>query len=277
MREGKRKATACLWMVRRQLNNAFCRMDYWIIIITLLAFFSVILTDTKGALAAGGEDISIFAVLPLLFSNRDVLLLIVIGYLFLVSDIPEFCPGIEMQILRVDRASWYISQWLYMAAVTVVYFIMIHIMAVLLLLPYVEISPEWGGGVIHGFVSGGDFPLVVDDRFLSHSALAGGLASLLLVTLLSFFFAGVCCICNLLPLHAGTGVVIDALFIFLYLLHAGGEVSLGWLSPMEMFAEYSGEAGFVFYGYASYYIALIIICIVVGFKKLSEAEIRLEI
>lgn len=71
--------------------------------------------------------------------------------------------------------------------------------------------------------------------------------------------------------------MIDALFIFLYLLHASGEVSLGWFSPMEIFAEYSGETGFVFYGYVSYYIILITICIVMGFKKLSEAEIRLEI
>lgn len=274
MRERKRKAAACLWIAWRQLKSVFCRMDYWIIIITLMTFFTVVLTDTKGALAAGGENVSVFAVLPLLFGNRDIMLVIAVGYLFLVSDVPEFCPGIEMQILRVDRAVWYISQWIYMAAVTVIYYIMVHIMAVLFLLPYVDISFGWGGGVIHGFVSGGDFPLMVDDRFLSHSALAGGLASFLLVTLLSVFFAGVCCICNLMSFHAGVGVMIDALFIFLYLMYVGGEISLGWFSPMEMLAEYSGGAGF--YGYVSYYIILIAVCIIAGFRKLSEAEIRLE-
>ena len=221
-------------------------MDYWIIIITLAAFFSIILTEVRDSLAAGGEKIGICSVFPLLLGNGDIVLLITAGYLILASDIPEFSPCTQMQILRVDRAVWYVSQWIYIAAITVIYYVSIHIIAVLFLFPQIE---------------------------LNYSTFAEGLSSFFLITLLSVFFAGVCCICNVLSIHAGIGVMIDAIFIFLYLLYDRGNFSLGALSPMEMFAKYHDTGGTGVYGYVGYYVILNAVCIVLGFTKLSKADI----
>lgn len=247
MCEKRRKIPACLWIVERQLKSVLCRMDYWIIVITLTAFFSIILTETRDSLAAGGEKAGIFSIFPLLLGDSSVVLLITAGYLFLASDVPEIFPYTQMQILRVDRAVWYVSQWIYITSITVIYYVSIDMIAILFLFPQVE---------------------------LNHSAWAEGLSSFFLIVFLSVFFAGVCCICNLLSVHAGTGIVIDAIFIFLYLLYDHGSLSLGVLSPMEMFAKYTGSGGGGFYGYVSYYVILNTVFVALGFTKLSKADLR---
>lgn len=233
----------CLLIAIKQLKYIFSRVDFWIVMITLAAYFSITLEETRVYLQNDELYMGIFSIFPLLIQERDHLFLILIGYLFLVSDAPEFYPGVDMQILRTSRNIWYCSQWIYLVMLTIVYFLLVQLLELVFLFPWISFSgqnPVW--------------------EWFSAS---------LLIVLLALFFAGICEVCNLLFRHAGVGVLINALFLFAYLMYANG-YSMGFISPVEVYAGFNGSG---IAGYICYYIILCTIIFAFGYYSLSRIDI----
>ncbi len=273
---GKRSFSASMRIAGGQLVHMLTRVDFWIVIVSLAALFSVYLDSVRRTLAAAGEAVGVFAVFPMLMQNRDMMLMTLVAYLLLASDMPDFRDGMEQQVLRVRRSLWYASQWIYMAMLTVGYFLLVNLAAILPLLPRVGLMAGWGEGVLDGTIGNASYPASVALTFLAGSA-AGEWAMLLsLAILLALFLSGVCCVCNLLNLHKGVGVLIDALLIFLWLLYDHGSLALGLVSPVEAIARYAGTGAREFLGYGAYYVILCVVVSAVGYLGLSRADIRAE-
>ncbi len=272
--ERKRTMPACLWIAARQLKNVFARVDFWIVIVTLAAFFSVYFPDAQRSLATAGERVGVFAVFPIALQESDVTFLILIGYLFLTTDIPDFGPGTDMQAIRVTRGIWYTAQWVYMAVLTAAYYLLVGILELVFFIPSLQISGGWGAGVTGGAISGGSYPLAIARSFLEHGAWKECLAVFALVVLLSLVIGGACCVCNTLTTHAGVGVLVDALMVFAYLLYETGTLSLGLLSPTEAFARFAGTGMWEFLGYAAYYVIWCTVIYAIGYAKLFRVDIR---
>ena len=81
------------------------------------------------------QSVSVWEVLPGLFSNPDVLFLVLIGSLFLISDIPRGHAGYEVQVLRASRGAWHAAQWLYAALTGAVYFLLLNLCVISFYLP----------------------------------------------------------------------------------------------------------------------------------------------
>ena len=242
-------------IARLQLEHLLVRMDFWIVIVTLFAFFSVILKGTGEGLRAMEQSVSVWEVLPGLFSNPDVLF-VLIGSLFLISDIPRGHAGYEVQVLRASRGAWHAAQWLYAALTGAVYFLLLNLCAIPFYLPAMNVSVTSRNGAV------GDLFWV----WISY---------LVLFVLVTVFFAGVCCICNLLSLPAGIGILIDGIFIFLYLLSMTGR-SAGILSPIEVYSKYTGQSAAGFGLTAVYFFVLNTMLFAVGAWSVKRKDIIFE-
>ncbi len=260
-----RKLFCSLSIAAKQLKYIFSRVEFWIVIITLAAYFSIVLEDVRTYLCDSDLYVGLFSVFPLLIQERDHLFLILIGYLFLVSDVPEFYPGIDLQILRTSRNIWYYSQWIYLVLITMVYIVLIQMLELLFLFPRVELSMGWGSAVVDGRIFEN-----INSGFLNYSPVTENFSTSLLLLLLSLVFAGICGVCNLMFRHAGLGVLLNALFLFGFLLYSSDGLSMGFLSPVEVYAGFNGSG---IAGYISYYIILCTIIFAFGYYSLSRIDI----
>ncbi len=240
---------ACLRIAVGQLKHMLARVDFWIVVVVLAVLFSACLQDVRVELSATGMNVGVFSAFSIVARNGDMLLMTLLAYLLLSSDMPDFRNGMDQQILRVRRGVWYASQWLYMLLLTAGYFLLANLAGVLFLLPGVSMTGLGAGEWAMRFV---------------------------LVVLLALFLSGICCVCNLMNLHKGVGVLIDALFIFLWLRYDRGAAAFGLVSPVEAFARFGGADVREFGGYAAYYVILCVAVFAIGFWRLSRADIRTE-
>ena len=246
-----------LEIAKLQFRHLLVRLDFWIVIVTLLAFFSVILKGVGEGLRAMEQSVSAWEVLPGLFSNPDVLFLVLIGSLFLISDIPRGHAGYEVQVLRASRGAWHGAQWIYAALPGVVYYLLLNLSAILFYLPALNVS-------------------VTSSRCGTAGDLLWiWLSYLVLFVLATVFLAGVCCICNLLSLPAGVGILIDGILLFLYLLSVSGR-SIGILSPIEVYSKYTGQSVTGFVTTVLYFLVLNTVLFVVGAWSVKHKDIIFE-
>ena len=275
MNRNRRTVPSVFRIAVKQLKLLFCKVDFWVVIITLAAFLSIQIGSSERSLAAAGDTIGIFAVFPLLLQDSDPLYLTMIGYLLIISDIPHMHTGIEQQILRTNRAVWFLSQWLYTVLLTLVYYLLMNIACICFFLPQVSLTVDWGSGIYNG-TAGGNHMMSIGRGFLGESAWQEWIAISLLVFLVSLLLAGICLICNMYLSHQGVGVLVDAILMFLLLLYETGTGSFGLLSPLELLARFSGDIGAELPDIAGYYIVICAVLFAVGYRNISRAEIRVR-
>lgn len=266
-------AESCLRIAARQMKYVFLHADFWIVIAAMGAYYLTCLQGTSAYLEACGEGLGVFAVFPAMMRERDNLFLALAGYLFLVSDIPDFYPGVDMQVLRISRTVWYFSQWVYLLFLTAVYFLLLAAEQILILIPCLEFTSGWGTAITGGGFTDDRLYYSADMSILQQGAVAEFFAFFALMVLLALFLAGVCIACNMTFRYAGMGVLAGTLMIFAYLLYETGEFSLGIWSPVETFArsEAAGAAGYA--GYVCYYIFLCTLLFALGAHRLSKTDI----
>ena len=252
MKSMKMSKEIAVLQVRQILGSA----DFWIVIITLFVFLSVILKGAGKELLEMKQTISVFSVASVVLSNVDGLFLISIGMLFLISDIPRGYAGYESLVLRTSRKTWYNAQWFYSVAIGIVYFIFIHLCAAPFFLPQVVFQTLEENG---------------HNIFLIWSS------NMLLFIFLTTLFAGICCVCNLLSLPENSGVLICGILIFLYRLYAVNNISFGFLSPIEIFSCYKEGNMLSFIGSAVYFLLINMCLFILGAWSVKKTDIAFDV
>lgn len=82
--------------------------------------------------------------LPFLLDEGSAVMMLFLGVVLLFCDAPFIEDEQPYIMLRSGRRIWFIGQMLYIVVASVLYLIVLYFISVLVLLPHIEWSAEWG-------------------------------------------------------------------------------------------------------------------------------------
>ena len=253
----KRKGSKVWQIAFLQYKHQLKRTDFWIVLATVFLLFSEILNGAGRGFSEVGRRISFFEIFPVLLREADILFVLMIGTLFLISDIPRGHAGYEVGVLRTSRGIWYRAQWLYAVWIGGTYVLFIHLSALVFYLPAVNLS-------------------ITSARGTPGNILREWFCYMILFLFLHMVFTGICCVCNLLGRSAGVGILINGVLIFLLYPYIANGQSLGFWSPVEVFVRYQSGNKVGFPGAIGYFICLCLILYFMGRWRVRKADIVFE-
>lgn len=116
---------------------------YYILALLLLMFLNIFLAPVRQAAAYVQLPVSAW-VFPFLTSNYYSLMLIMFGFVLFLCDAPFVDSEQAYLIIRCGKKTWLKGQLLYICLASAVYFLTVFLMSILLLLPNITFSPDWG-------------------------------------------------------------------------------------------------------------------------------------
>lgn len=247
-------------------------IDFWIVQLCIFVFFSINCMESGKLLYENGGTIGIFASLPVLMTNEDFMLIIMAGFLMIICDIPVMRENRIFSVVRSDRLSWFVSQFLYSVLMSATYLVSIFFYSIVFYIRNISFNLQWGESVEDGsaFLAGS---IVYDDSLLTRSPLFMIMGVLIILTLLCVFFAMLCCVSNMMT-ESGIGVGLCAVFIIAERLTKTFEVNLGFLSPVGMLKNFYSTDGTNFFPIISYFVFLVVLLMILGMKTLQKTNIN---
>lgn len=91
-----------------------------------------------------GESVGIFEVFPVLETNVYSMLVILLGWVMLVCDIPFQGDGYYYYLIRSDKKRWLQGQMFFLVLGSVLYLLVIWLISILLAFPHLTLSDHWG-------------------------------------------------------------------------------------------------------------------------------------
>ncbi len=256
----------------RQWKEEIKKIDFWVVVICEAVFFSLFFGGVGSILGKAGETAGICSVLPISLLNMDFVLIIFGGYIMVVSDIFSTGKNAYMLAMRSDRLRWFLGQVFYSFLMSVTYFVVVMVLQLVFYIGHIEISSEWGNGVISGTAFSGEFVLEVPSVLLKQDALLSFLSALVFSVLLGIFFGIVCCVCNMY-FRNGIGTAICAGLVVMERICVTNGANLGMKSPVGMLANYLGMQSEDAVMTAVYYIFLISILISFGMYRIRKMDL----
>ena len=119
----------------------------WVVLIVTGLYLQKTLAPVRAMLAAEGLTVNPMGLMAFLLNDTVVTAFLALACLALMFDAP--CTD-ELQrylILRTGRRSWALGQAAYMLLTVMVYLLLVTVLAWLMLLPYIELSADWGSGM----------------------------------------------------------------------------------------------------------------------------------
>jgi len=119
--------------------------DYRILIIAILLFLLVYdnVKSYRSISLSLNEPPSIW-IYPFLYTQYHQKLIFTIPLLLLFSNAPFIDNNAVYVIARCKKSDWHLGQFLYIVISSAIYYIYILLWSVILLLPFAEISTDWG-------------------------------------------------------------------------------------------------------------------------------------
>lgn len=221
----------------RQWKEEMRKIDFWIVVLCEAVFFSLFFGGVGSILGEAGETAGICSVLPVSLLNMDFVLIILGGYIMVISDIFSMGKNVCMLAMRSDRIRWYLGQVFYSFLISVTYFVVITVLQLAFYIGHIEISAGWGTSVISGTAFSGEFPLDIPSELLEQNAVVTFFCALAFSVLLGIFLGMICCVSNM-SWKGGIGTAICAGFVVLERICVTGGMKLGMKSPVGMLANY---------------------------------------
>ena len=136
--------------LRKVLFVSLCHFRRWptnprmyLLLILLAGYINMMLYPVRDFCAQYNVAISPW-VFPYLMAEPYSLLMVMLGIVLLFCDAPFLDEEQPYVILRAGRLCWCAAQILYMDMATIVYFLVVFLLTVVLLLPCVQFSADWG-------------------------------------------------------------------------------------------------------------------------------------
>lgn len=256
----------------RQWKEEIRKIDFWVVVLCEAVFFSLFFGGMGNVLGEAEEMAGICSVLPMSLLNMDFVLIILGGYIMIISDIFSTGKNVCMLAMRSDRIRWYLGQVFYSFLISITYFVVIMVLQLAFYIGHIEISAEWGSGVISGTAFSGEFTLDIPSALLEQNALLTFLCTLAFSVLLGTFLGMICCVCNMYW-RGGIGTAICAGLVVLERICVTNSMSLGMKSPVGMLANYQDlQAGNIITT-VIYFIVLTGILIGIGMYRIRKMDI----
>lgn len=263
---------ACFFALK-QWKMAVKSLDFWGVVFVLALFFSLFFQKAGQAVRAAGEDISIFAMLPISVMQRDFIMLLLGGLLFVVSDAPAVFDGAAFYLLRADRAAWYLGQLFYMALMTVTYFSAVVFLQTAFYFPNVRVTGGWGSAVYSGTAFSSEYDMLFPKKLLEQNPAGAWLKCFGFFLLLGLLFALICCVANMLLENDKIGVLICVLLTMEQMNIMDLDLHAGLLSPAGIALEGIFAQGFGILATACYFVFLIMLLAGVGMRACQRLDI----
>ncbi len=246
--------------------------DFWIVQLCTIMFFSINFYSSSQLLYKSGGTIGLFALFPIMLMSIDFTLIIFSGYLMLTSDIPVSREDNLFIIIRSDRLTWFVSQFLYGFFLALTHMVLVFFYSFLFYIRNVSFSPDWGEAILDGsaFMSG---YMLFDEKVLAYNPVHLTVCLFVLSVLLCVFFSMLCCIFSM-RFANGVGVALCACFIIMERFVSGYDINIGYFSPVGMLKNFYVSQGRGFLSAICYFVVLIFLLGTVGIKYLYRADIR---
>lgn len=116
---------------------------YYILALLLLMFLNIFLAPVRRAASFVELPVSAW-VFPFLMSNYYFLMIIMFGFVLFLCDAPFIDSEQAYLIIRSGKKTWLKGQLLYICLASAVYFLFVFLVSVILLLPNITFSADWG-------------------------------------------------------------------------------------------------------------------------------------
>jgi hypothetical protein len=251
------------------------KTDSWIVILFLILYFSMFLVNSGNYTRAEGGEVSIFAFLPIFSMNIDFPLMTLAGFLMLISDIPVMNQGVQFEMIRTNRHSWFAGQVLYGLCVSVTYTLAIALLPCLFFLGTLSLQKGWGESVLDGTAFMADYVMVGYDAVLDQSAIGAWIKIFILFVGLEMLFVMICCVSNLLG-GKGMGVAICSVFVLMERVLKMFELDLGFASPVVMLNRFYKDDGSNMIPAVCYFVLFVLALVIVGWRIMYYVDINVE-
>ena len=228
-----------LRMAGKQWKYQFRNADIWIVFLAVCAIMYSVLRNITNAVNVG--SVGIWAVYPVCLTDRWIGIYLFAGVLILVADLPASYRGMEYEISRMKKASWYFGQMLYGLYMISTYFLFVFLFEVLCFGSKIELSTEWGGAIYDGSIfSGGTLSVKLNTILADYHAATGAMAeSFLLSLLVGYLFAMICLVCNMFFSRGRIGVLLCSMLIAESMIaYAFFDQDLKYWSPLGLLTSY---------------------------------------
>ena len=129
----------CIYNLKKWPSNA----RIYLVFFSVFLYLHSILLPISDFCLKSGYSITPY-LFPFIMSDSNSVLLFTLGIVLLLCDAPFIEEDQPYIILRSGRKLWTLGQMLYMCLATFLYFAFIIIMSLIILLPYLEFSLDWG-------------------------------------------------------------------------------------------------------------------------------------
>lgn len=131
-----------LQMVKYKWRYLLTESRFFVSLLLTIFFLDIYISPIRNFCRTVGEKISPF-LYPCLIADNALLLLLLLSFLLLVSDIPFLDQSMKYIVIRSGKKAWLKAQMNYLFTISIFYMCVLWFGSILLCLPYLQFMKDW--------------------------------------------------------------------------------------------------------------------------------------
>lgn len=194
------------------------------------------------------NTISVFELLPYTFMQGIPFLVVIIGIIVIMSDLPCVSDRTRYEIVRINKRAYLFAQFAYCIEITITYFLYIWMVVICVALPKIKFSNEWSYFIKIATKGTGFLDSKVDLEFSqslmkTYSPMEAFFSAMLLSVLFGIFIGNMMIVLNLRLRHYNIAMIVCMIFLAFDILYDRIKISvfkyLYYISPVSMMKTYA--------------------------------------